>query len=158
VSPAEIVILAESSNVSLACIDGEVLLFGTVPDGLHAEVTANRQDLAIHLMAVRGDYDGEPCAHELRVLKALQGCITTDLTALEGVQQARIACELAHQALADVQRLATTYRWLSKPESAAKPDYYERLQWAGHAALRLVGAASELAAILRPAARQEALL
>lgn len=157
-SPADILALAEAADVSLAVIDGEILMAGAAPDSLTAAITANRQNLAIHLMALRGDYDSEACAHELRVLKALQGCITTDLAALDGVQGARIACELAYQALADIQRLAATFRWLSKPENAGSDDYLERLRWSGHAGLRLVTSAAELEAICRPAPVQAALL
>lgn len=157
-SPEAIHALAEASDVSLACLDGEILTAGIIPEILAMEIAEHRQDLAVYLMAQRGDYDPEPCAHELRVLKALQGCITTDLAALDGDRRARMACETAHQALADIQRLATTYRWLSKPGNAGKSDYHERLKWAGHAALRLVSAASELDSLARPAAMQAVLL
>lgn len=157
-SPESVVALVLAADLAMTVIDGEILTPGPVSEDLAAILTAHRQDLAIYLMAQRGDYEPEPCAHELRVLKALQGCITTDLAALEGVPNTRIACELAHQALADIQRLAKTYRWLANPDNAGAADYYERLKWAGHAALRLVDAGATLDRLVRPAAKQLVLL
>lgn len=156
---AEIVAAIDRVGVAIACIDGELAYAAELlSDDLRRIVAERRQDVAIALMEERGDYAGEACAHELRVLKAIQGGITTDITALEDVYEARMAVERAHQALADVQRLAKNYRWLADPVNAASPDFVDRLKWAGHAALRLVAAAAELDALARPAARQEALL
>lgn len=154
----EILAMADAAGAPLACIDGEVLTMALEDGDLLRLIAEHRQDIAIELMALRGDYEPESCAHELRVLKALQGCIVADARDLDGVQGARIAVEVAHQALADIQRLASTYRWLAKPENAAKPEFLERLRWAGHAALRLVAAGSSLNAFLRPAPRQAVLI
>lgn len=153
-----IIALLESADVSIACLDGEVVTAGPIPDELERLLVERRQDVAIALMTIRGDYAGDVCAHELRVLKALQGCLTTDIAALDGVHAARMAVERAHQALVDIQRLAKNYRWLAAPENATSPDFADRLRWAGHAALRLVIAAAELDALARPPARQEVLL
>ena len=116
----------------------------------------DRQSVIIARLEAEGAYeDRGPIADSLRMLKALQIVLTEDRAAILAVDP-NADVHGIDQPLADITRLAKSYRWLTNPDNADHPQNMEQFKWTLHAMHALVHASSVAETFFK--ARQEVML